>query len=85
MRMEDAVAIGSGGRKRAMNVTVPTELAEEAKAFGTNVSAVLERALEAEHREKRRQAWRDRNQPALDKWNRWIEENGLPFEDLRPW
>lgn len=34
-------------RKRAMNVSIPWELAEEAKAHGTNVSAVLEKALEA--------------------------------------
>jgi antitoxin CcdA len=72
-------------RKRAMNVTVPLELAEEAKAYGTNVSAVLERALNEEHRERRRQEWQRENRKALDIWNRWVEENGPPFEDLRPW
>ena len=72
-------------RKRAVNVSIPAELAEEAKAFGTNMSAVLERALNEEHREKRREAWRAENRKALDAWNRWVEENGLPFEDLRPW
>ncbi len=72
-------------RKRAMNVSIPLELAEEAKAYGTNVSAVLERALQAEHRERRREEWRKANRAPMSAWNDWVEENGIPLEDLRPW
>ena len=72
-------------RKRAMNVSIPLELAEEAKAYGTNVSAVLERALEAEHRERRRAEWRKANRAPMAAWNDWVEENGIPLEELRPW
>ena len=72
-------------RKRAMNVSIPLELAEEAKAYGTNVSAVLERALEAEHRERRREEWRKANKARMSAWNHWVEENGVPLEELRPW
>lgn len=72
-------------RKRAMNVTVPPGLAEEAKAYGTNVSAVLERALDTEHRKRRREEWQRQNRKALDVWNKWVAENGLPFDELRPW
>lgn len=72
-------------RKRPLNVSIRADLVEEAKAFGTNVSAVLERALETEHRERRRETWRTKNRQAIDAWNRWIEENGVPFEELRPW
>ena len=71
--------------KRAINVSIPQELAEEAKAYETNVSAVLERALEEEHKTRRRRDWQERNHQALQYWNDWVEENGLPFEDLRPW
>jgi antitoxin CcdA len=72
-------------RKRALNVSVRIDLAEEARELGTNVSAVLERALEQEHREKRRERWRAENRQAIEAWNAWIDENGIPFEDLRPW
>ena len=72
-------------RKRAMNVSIPLELAEEAKAYGTNVSAVLERALEVEHRERRSEEWRKANRDAMAAWNRWVDENGIPLEELRPW
>ena len=70
-------------RKRAMNVSVPLELAEEAKAYGTNVSAVLERALEAEHRERRREEWRKANRNAIREANEELAENGLWSDGLR--
>ena len=72
-------------RKRALNLSIRSDLIDEAKAFGTNISAVLERALVEEHREKRRERWQTENRPAIKAWNAWIEENGIPFEELRPW
>lgn len=72
-------------RKRPLNISIRADLVDEAKAFGTNISAVVERALESEHRDRRREKWRAENQKAIEAWNRWIEENGIPFEDLRPW
>jgi antitoxin CcdA len=68
-----------------LNLSIRADLAEEAKAFGTNLSAVLERALEQEHRERRRERWRAENRRAIEAWNEWIEENGIPFGELRPW
>ena len=70
-------------RKRAMNVSIPMELAEEARAFGTNVSAVLERALKEEHREKRRERWRAENRDAITESNKELAENGLWSDGLR--
>ena len=72
-------------RKRAVNVSIRANLVDEAKAFGTNLSAVLERALDEEHRERRRERWRAENRKAIEAWNKWVEENGIPFEELRPW
>jgi antitoxin CcdA len=84
MRTENAMSEASKSRrKRAMNVSIPMELAEEAKAFGTNVSAVLERALEEEHREKRRERWRNENRDAIAEANRELVENGLWSDGLR--
>jgi antitoxin CcdA len=71
--------------KKAVNVSIREDLIAEAKAFGTNISAVVERALEEEHRQKRREKWRADNREAMEAWNRWIEENGIPFEEIRPW
>jgi antitoxin CcdA len=75
----------SKARKQPVNVSVRGDLAEEARAFGTNMSAVLERALEEEHRTRRRENWHAENRKAIEAWNKWIAENGIPFSDLRPW
>ena len=72
-------------RKRPVNLTIREDLADEAKTFGTNMSAVLERGLEAEHREARRLKWREENREAIARWDAWLDENGIPFESLRPW
>jgi len=70
-------------RKRALNVSVRADLVEEAKAFGTNVSAVLERALEAEHRERRREKWRAENREAIEEANAELAQNGLWSNGMR--
>ena len=70
-------------RKRAVNVSIRSELAEEAKAYGTNMSAVLERALDEEHREKRRAEWRAQNREAIEEANRELAEDGLWSDGLR--
>lgn len=80
--MADA-ATPSRARKRAVNVSLPAELVEEAKAFGTNVSAVLERALNEEHRRRRRQKWREENREAIAEANGELAENGLWSDGLR--
>lgn len=84
-RIAPAGAAARPPGKRAVNVSVRQDLIAEAKEFGTNISAVLERALEAEHREHKRQQWRQENAAAIQKLNLWVEENGVPFEELRPW
>jgi antitoxin CcdA len=78
-------AVAISRQKRALNVSIRKDLIDEAREFGTNVSAVLEQALDAEHREKRRERWRTENRSAIKAWNDWIDENGIPFEDLRAW
>jgi antitoxin CcdA len=69
--------------KRAVNVSIRADLIEEAKAFNTNISAVVERALEEEHRERRREKWRAENREAIEEANAELAENGLWSDGLR--
>jgi antitoxin CcdA len=69
--------------KRAVNVSIRADLIEEAKAFNTNISAVVERALEEEHRERRREKWRVDNHEAIEEANAELAENGLWSDGLR--
>lgn len=66
--------------KRAVNVSIDAELLAEAKAFGTNISAVLDAALRAAHREKRAALWREENKAAITQSNTELEANGTWFQ-----
>jgi antitoxin CcdA len=69
--------------KRAVNVSIDADLVAEAKAFGTNISAVLETALRAAHREKRAGLWRAENGEAVAAWNENVEKHGLWADKYR--
>jgi antitoxin CcdA len=48
-------------KKKAVNLSIDARLAAEAKSFGTNLSATLEKALHQEHGDKRAEKWRKDN------------------------
>jgi antitoxin CcdA len=77
------MSISAKRTKRAVNVSIRADLLEEAKTLGTNISAVVERALEEEHRDKRREKWRAENRSAILEANEELRENGLWSDGLR--
>lgn len=72
-------------RKKAVNLSIDAELAAEAKAAGTNLSAVLERALRQELKERRAAQWREENRAAIEASNAYVAEFGLPLAKYRIW
>jgi antitoxin CcdA len=72
-------------RKKAVNLSIDAELAAEAKAAGTNMSALLERALRAELKERRETQWLEENRAAIEASNRHFEQHGLPLAKFRTW
>ena len=73
----------SGYGKRATNVSVNQGLLEDARVLGINLSATLEKALEAEVRARRREQWLDANREAIDAYNRRIERDGMLVDHVR--
>jgi antitoxin CcdA len=69
--------------KKAVNLSIDAELAAEAKAAGTNMSALLEKALKEELRERRWEKWRQENREANEAYNRFVEEHGLLSDEWR--
>jgi len=65
------------GPKRAANLSVNAELLDQAKALDINLSATLEKALEAEVRARKRELWREENREAIAAYNTHIEEHGV--------
>jgi antitoxin CcdA len=80
MRIGDDYA---GYGKRAANVSVNQGLLEAAKALDINLSATLERALEAEVRARRREQWLEENREAIAAYNARIERDGMLSDHVR--
>ncbi|HQQ57996.1 MAG TPA: type II toxin-antitoxin system CcdA family antitoxin [Thermomonas sp.] len=80
MRIRERYA---GYGKRATNVSINQGLLEDAKALEINMSATLERALDAEVRARKRAKWLEENREAIAAYNARIERDGLAGDHVR--
>jgi len=71
------------GKKRAVNVSIQTELLDAARAEDINLSATLEAALADQLRIRRRDRWRAENEAAIEAYNRDVDENGSFGDKMR--
>src|SRR3546814_20290845 len=69
--------------KRPTNVSLNAELVEEARKLGINVSEACQTGLAAEVKKAREAAWKEANRPAIEVWNYYIRNNGLPYDPSR--
>jgi antitoxin CcdA len=69
--------------RKPTNVSLDSAAIAEAKALGINISQACERGLVIELSRVRSEKWLEENLPALEAWNVWVEENGLPLEEYR--
>lgn len=70
-------------RTRATNVSLDAALVAEAKALNVNISLASARGLEAAVKAARSALWLEENKAALDAYNAWIAEHGLPLAKYR--
>ena len=69
--------------KRAVNVSVRSDLLAAAREAGVNLSATLERALVEEIANLKRERWREDNRDAIEAYNDYVEEHGTFSDDVR--
>ncbi|QJQ33430.1 type II toxin-antitoxin system CcdA family antitoxin [Sphingomonas lacunae] len=69
--------------KRATNVTLSQDLVEEAKALGINLSQACEAGLAERVADARAEHWKRENKEAIASWNRYVQENGMPYDEFR--
>ncbi len=69
--------------KRATNLTIDPVLLDEARALNINLSATFEAGLRDAVRKQKAAKWLEENRAALEGYNAWIEQNGLPLEKYR--
>lgn len=73
----------SSGRKRATNVSIDSGVIDAAKQLGININQIAEAALTEEIRAHRKQQWQAENKAAIDSFNAYVEEHGLPLAKYR--
>jgi antitoxin CcdA len=64
------------GTKKAVNLSIQSELLDAARAENLNLSATLEAALADQLRIRKRERWRIENEAAIEAYNRDTDENG---------
>ncbi len=81
MRMSTPAAKPSG--RRPTNVSLRADLIEEAKSLDINISQACEIGLADEVKKAREARWLANNLPALEAWNEWVREHGIPYAEYR--
>lgn len=69
--------------RRATNVSLDTKLVEAAKEYGINLSRACEEGLAKQVSAERSRRWQEDNKEAIDGYNAWIAEHGLPLAKYR--
>lgn len=70
-------------QRRATNVSLRSDLIEDARRLNINISQACERGLEEQVKRSLREAWIEENREAIDFWNRYVDEQGLPLAEYR--
>ena len=81
--MKSRVRESAASYKRAANLSINAELLDQAKALDINLSATLERALQAEVRARKREQWLEENREAIAVYNARIARDGLAGDHVR--
>jgi antitoxin CcdA len=76
-------AFNPSAPKKAANLSINSELLNQAKALQINLSATLEQALAQLIRDKQRQQWLQDNQQSIEQYNQRIESEGCFSDNLR--
>ena len=69
--------------RRPTNISLDAQMIEDAKELGINISRACEQGLSEEIRAERNRRWKEENREAIEGWNAWVEEHGLPLERFR--
>ena len=69
--------------KRAVNVSINSDLLAQARKLNINFSVSLEKELEQAVRQAQRSQWLEENKSALEAYNRRIESRGTFSDGLR--
>jgi antitoxin CcdA len=73
----------STDRKRRTNVSLSETLVKDARELGINVSQACEEGLVAAVKAEMGRRWKEENREAIESWNPYVAEHGLPLAKYR--
>ena len=68
--------------KRPVNLSIDSDLLQQARELKVNLSKALEERLAAIVREERARRWQEENREAIEAYSRFVDKHGL-FDDIR--
>jgi antitoxin CcdA len=71
--------------KKPTNVTIRSDLLEEARALNINLSQEFEQHLLEVVRKHRAEQWLRDNREAIEAYTRYVEEHGIWSDEFRSW
>jgi len=80
---EDLAMSGARRATKAVNLSIPEDLLEAARACDINLSATLTASLEHRLRQHRREEWLAQNAKGIDAYNRYVDVHGGFGDTLR--
>ena len=83
MRMKMEISMPKTIAKKPANLSLDAQLLAEARELNINLSAAAEDGLKNAVSKAKSEAWKRENAEAINDYNRWINENGLPLEKYR--
>ncbi len=69
--------------RKAANLSIDAALLGEAKSLSVNVSRAAEAGIAEAVRKEKERRWKEENREAIEGWNQWVRENGLPLAKYR--
>ena len=73
----------ASGKRKPVNLSLDTGIVAMAKEAGVNLSQVSEAAIRDAARAAHQRRWAEGHAERIDAFTAWLDEHGMPFEDLR--
>ncbi|MCW2389722.1 antitoxin CcdA [Sphingobium sp. B11D3B] len=73
----------ASGKRKPVNLSLDTGVVEAARDAGINLSQTCEAALRVAAKAERERRWQEENRGAIEEWNAWVAEHGLPLAKYR--
>ncbi len=64
-------------------MSLPGGMVDEGERLGRNGSPACETGLQEQVRKALGEEWKRDNRQAIESWNKWVAENGMPYDEFR--